>query len=100
MKYKNIFYIIIAITFSFNASSAEKDVLDDINKMLIEKKKNLEPFNDKDVKIDIESLGLDNVNEELKKELKQEASPVINPLPAVTKEEENKILKILSLKKI
>ncbi len=99
MKYKNIFYIIIAITFSFNASSAEKDVLDDINKMLIEKKKNLEPFNDKDVKIDIESLGLDNVNEELKKELKQEASPVINPLPAVTKEEENKNSKNIKLEK-
>ena len=90
MKYKNIFYIIIAITFSFNASSAEKDVLDDINKMLIEKKKTLEPFNDKDVKIDVESLGLDNVNEELKKELKQEILPTDNPVPVVAKEEKNK----------
>ena len=74
-----LYYFAIFIAFTQNVVAQDIQTLEEINAELIKKKAELEPFNDKDIKIDLESLGLDDVNKkeetnavvEVKKEIKQ-----------------------------
>ena len=74
-------FVILLFLLQTNSSNGQSDAtsnqfLKDLNSQLLEQKKALDPFGGKKVEIDIESLGLDNVNEASKKQLnsKEEVS--------------------------
>jgi len=58
-----IFFIVIFIC----ASAIAADSIEEINANLLAKKKELEPFDQKKIKVDIESLGLDDVDKKPEK---------------------------------
>lgn len=65
-----VFLIPFLLFLSASFSSAQS--LDDLNKHLQEKKSQLEPFDQSKVKIDLESLGLDDVEKKDSKSTKEE----------------------------
>lgn len=67
-----LYYFAIFIALKQNVIAQDIQTLDEINAELLKKKEELEPFNDKDIKIDLESLGLDDVNKKEKKQEKEE----------------------------
>lgn len=67
-----LYYFAIFIALKQNVVAQDIQTLEEINAELLKKKEELEPFNDKDIKIDLESLGLDDVNKKEKKQAKEE----------------------------
>jgi len=66
-KFFNIFLICLCLIVEPTLCFAKKiQTLEEINAELLKKKAALEPFNEKDIKIDLESLGLDDVNNQSK----------------------------------
>jgi hypothetical protein len=63
--------------FPLGLAAKTTQTLSEINADLKAKKAELEPFNEKDVKVDVESLGLDDLD---KKEKKPEEKPKENPI--------------------
>lgn len=67
------------------------DTIDDITRHLEDKIKKEQPFDEKDVKIDVESLGLDNVEEEApKKEVEKKVKKKLENIKKVEKIEDKK----------
>ncbi|MDX2083198.1 MAG: ankyrin repeat domain-containing protein [Rickettsiales bacterium] len=58
-----IIFSLIALNLQAQDSKKTPESLEQINADLLAKKSKSEPFNDKDVKVDIESLGLDEIDE-------------------------------------
>ncbi len=79
MLIRLILILIISCTFEHFAF-AENQTLDEINADLKAKKAELEPFDQAKVKIDVESLGLDNVDKKEEKKFNETKSPPPAPL--------------------
>lgn len=78
-----IFFLVIAIIFSTQvwAQSKEPQSLEEITAGLKAKKAAMEPFDPKDVKVDVESLGLDDVDKKPAAVVEQETTPPPLPTP-------------------
>ncbi len=78
--------VIIFSLLALCAQAAIPDSLDQINADLLAKKAKAEPFKDKDVKVDLESLGLDEIDAKDAKIAAENApekpAPVVNTLTA------------------
>ncbi len=68
---------ICLVLFPLGLAAKTTQTLSEINDDLKARKAELEPFNEKDVKVDVESLGLDDLD---KKEKKPEEKPKENPI--------------------
>jgi ankyrin repeat protein len=81
-------YFLILI---FVSSASLADVPKEISDQLLKKKKELEPFDSSKVKVDLESLGLDDVDEKKNKDFSTKDLPVIeSPKKEDQKEEQIK----------
>ncbi len=95
-----IFVIIISSLVFCAAQAADIQNLDQINADLLAKKNRNEPFKDKDVKVDLESLGLDEIDAKDAK-IKAAKNPPL-PAPEVNQSQTESALKssdLLDLKK-
>lgn len=77
-----IFLTVICLVFPLELAAKTTQTLSEINADLKARKAELEPFNEKDVKVDVESLGLDDLDKKSEKaeEKKPEEKPKENPI--------------------
>lgn len=95
-----IFFIIIAI-FSARTAGAEEKALQSLEELTAEleiKKKELQPFNEDDLKIDLESLGLDDVEKDSEQDINKKEQKKNKPKRPFIKSDK-KSQKKISLKK-
>ncbi len=84
--FKFVLILTFLVSSSVFAQSKVPQTMDQINAILKAKKQSLEPFNAKDVKIDLESLGLDDLSKDLNK------SKIVPPEEKLAKPEESKVV--------
>lgn len=88
-----IFYLVSGLVAFPSRLNAQEDSLGKLKDVLLKKKRDSQPFNEKDLKVDLESLGLDNVDKKPNPDKNSSATSAINsqnnpqnkPIPILSK---------------